>query len=170
MAEAKKAKAAPAGGKSKKKGGKLGLYIGLTVAGVAAFTMFPTVVLVMIGLIPTMVAFFVDKDREHSGAVAVGAMNCAGLTPFVIDLLIKGQSMANTFQILANPNSWLVILGASAIGQVIVSIVPQAMATLALAHSETRIKNLRNNIELLKTSWGPDVGTTKPVEQLVRGE
>jgi len=175
MAEAKKKTADDAGAKNQKaprpaKGAKLGFYVTMVAAGVAAPFMFPTLLLVLIGLLPTIVAFCVDKDRERSSAFAVGAMNCAGLTPFVIDLWLKGQIMGNVFLILSDPNSWLIILGSAAIGQMLVSIVPQAMATLTLAHSESRIKTLKHNLEQLKASWGPDVGTTKPIDQLLRRE
>lgn len=177
MAEAKKSPTAEpketAGGKAqkpKKGGGRVRFYTALIIAGFAAPFMFPTLILIMIGLLPTLVAFFVDRDREHSSATAVGAMNCAGITPFVIDLWIKGQSMDNVFRILSDPSSWLIILGAAAIGQTIVSVVPQAMATLTLAHSELRIKTLKQNLERLNESWGPDVGTTKPIEKLARRE
>ncbi len=168
MATAKKAPNATKDNKAPKKKGRLGLYTILVVLGFAAPFMLPTVVLVFAGMIPTLVTLFVDKDRHNSSAIAIGAMNCAGITPFVIDLWAKGHTMGNAMHILSEPSSWLVILGAAAIGQMIVSIVPQAMATVTLAHSEMRIKTLKQNLEQLKNSWGPDVGTTKPIEQITR--
>lgn len=169
MADAKKPPAAK-DAKAPKKKGKIGLYTTMIIMGFCAPFMLPTVVLVFAGMIPTLVALFIDKDRQHSSATAIGAMNCAGITPFVIDLWLKGQTMTTVVQILSEPSSWLIIFGAAAIGQMIVSIVPQAMATLTLAHSEIRIKNLKHNLELLKTSWGPDVGTTKSIEKMTRME
>lgn len=170
MAEAKKAPAAPNKGKKKKGGSKLKFYMFLLIAMISAPFMFPTVVLVLVGLIPTIVAFVVDNDREHSSATAIGAMNCAGLSPFIIDLWLKGQTMGNAFAILSQPINLLIIFGSAAVGQAIVGIVPQAMATLTLAHSELRIKNLKNNMEILRKSWGPDVGTTKPIEKMINME
>ena len=166
MAKAKTEATPSKDGKAKKKG-KLGLYTTLTVAVFAAPFMFPTVVLLMIGLLPTMFAFFIDKDNQHSSATSIGAMNFAGLVPFVVDLWIKGQSMGHVFGILSDPSTWLIILGTSAIGQLIVAIVPQAMATVTLAHSESRIRTLKQNLEKLRESWGPDVGTTKPIDKLI---
>ena len=169
MADAKKkAESAAAKGAKPKKRGKVGFYTTVLVAICAAPFMFPTLVLLMVGLLPTLVALFVDKDREHSSAYAIGAMNCAGVAPFLIDLLIKGQSMENTFHILGDPNTWLVILGSAAIGQMIVSVIPQALTTLTFAHSETRVKTLKKNLDTLRENWGPDVGTTKPLDQLTR--
>lgn len=168
MADAKK-DSAKTDAKPKKGGGKMRTYTIMVMVLIASLFIFPTLVLAFIGLIPTFVAFFFDKDREHSAAAAIGAMNCAGLTPFVIDLM-KGQTMNNAFHILGQANNWLIILGASAIGQMIVSVVPQAMATMTLAHHESRVKLLKKNLEQLSESWGPDVGTTKPLDKLTRME
>jgi hypothetical protein len=77
--------------------------------------------------------------------------------------------MPNAFHILSDSQNWLVILGASGIGQLIVYTVPPAIATLTLTHAESRIKHLRKNLDLLKESWGADVATTKPLDKIVQG-
>ena len=100
---------------SKTGSGKLRFYTIMTLVGFCTPFMLPTVVLLLVGFIPTIVAFFVDKDRQHSSATAIGAMNLAGITPFVIDLWIKGQSMGSVFQILSQSTSWLIIFGAAAL-------------------------------------------------------
>ena len=123
--------------------------------------------MLLAGLIPTYVAFATDSDPQKSGAVSVGAMNFAGLVPFIIDLWSKGQTMPNTVHILTTPDSWMIILGAAAIGQLIVYAIPQALATLTLSQAELRVKNMRKNLELLKESWGPEVATTKPIDKIV---
>jgi len=128
--------------------------------------MLPTVILLLVGLIPTYVALSTDSDQQKSGAVSVGAMNFAGLLPFVIDLWSKGQTLPNAIQILATSNTWLVVLGASAVGQLIVYSIPQAIATLTLTQAESRAKALRKNLDMLKESWGPDVATTKPLDRI----
>jgi len=165
---AKAEKKAPAGkeGKPTKKSGKVGVFTFLIIFGFAAPFMMPTVILVLAGLLPTYVALATDNDRQKSGAISVGAMNLAGILPFVIDLWTKGQTMPNAFQILSSANSWLIILGASAVGQMIVYSIPQAIATLTLTQAESRIKGLRKNIDSLKESWGPEVATTKPIDKI----
>ena len=160
----KKPEAKPA-----KKSGKLAFYSLMLVAGLGVPFMLPTVVLLLAGLIPTYVAFFTDSDPQKSGATSVGAMNVAGIVPFIIDLWSKGHTLTNAFHILGDTNSWLVILGASGIGQLIVYTIPPAIATLTLTHAETRIKGLRQNLDMLKASWGPEVATTKPSDKLTQG-
>ncbi len=166
MADAKKAPVGKPDDKKGKKSGKMGTFTILIVFAVAAPFLMPTLLLVLAGLIPTYVAMATDSDRQKSGAISVGAMNIAGLTPFIIDLWSKGQTMPNAFQILATPNSWVVILGAAAVGQLVVSSIPQALATLTLTQAESRIKSLKKNLDMLKESWGPEVATTKPVDKI----
>ncbi|MDE2030213.1 MAG: hypothetical protein KGI97_06580 [Alphaproteobacteria bacterium] len=167
MAEAKKA-AKGTGGKPKKKGGKAKTILIMVALGIATPFMLPTVVLLLIGMIPTYIAFATDDDPQKSGAVSVGAMNFAGVVPFIIQLWQQGQTIPDAFRILATANDWLIILGAAGIGQLVVYAVPQAIATLTLTHAETRIKHLKKNLETLKEFWGPEVATTKPIDQIVQ--
>ncbi|MFA4994940.1 MAG: hypothetical protein WC521_06520 [Bdellovibrionales bacterium] len=164
MADAK-AKKQPAG-KPKKGGGKFKFILGAIMIAVAMPFMLASVMLLIAGLVPTYVAYATDDDPDKTGATCVCAMNLAGIFPFLMDLWIKGQTPNNALLILSDANSWLVILGASAIGQLIIYAVPQAIATMSLTHAEGRIKTLRKNLDFLKDAWGPEVGTTKPVEQI----
>ncbi len=154
--------------KPKKSGGKLGFYTTLILIIVASPFIFPTIILMAFGLFPTLVVLFTDTDRDKSSTAAVGAMNCAGLAPFIIDLWVKGQTVDQVFHILGQGASWLVILGSAGIGQLIVYAVPQAMALMTFARYEARLKILKKNVEQMKETWGPDVGTTRPLDQIVR--
>ncbi|MBV8060553.1 MAG: hypothetical protein JO253_03385 [Alphaproteobacteria bacterium] len=157
----KKQAAAP-----KKKGGKGGFLLTMIFLGFAAPFIFPTLILMGIGLLPTLVALFIDTDREHSTTAAIGAMNCAGLSPFLIDLWVKGQNMSNMFAILRDTSTWLVTLGAAFIGQLIVFAIPQTMVIITIARLELRVRTLKSNLEQLKTTWGPDVASNKALEKI----
>ena len=107
---------------------------------------------------------------KGSSVAAIGAMNAAGIVPFVIDLWQKGQTVENALQILRAPQTWLVMFGAAAVGQLILFAVPQAIASLTLARAESRVQLLKGNLETIKTIWGPDVATTKSLEKIAKGE
>ena len=159
----------PVENKPLKKKGKLKFISLLIFACMAMPFMLPTLLLLVAGLVPTYVAYGTDKDPEKTGAISVFAMNLAGIAPFLIDLWVKGQTLANALRILSDTNNWLVILGAAAIGQLVIYAVPQAIAAMSLGHAETRIKILRKNLDMLKESWGPEVATVKSVEQILQG-
>jgi hypothetical protein len=165
MADDKKAAAAAP---KKKKGGKLSLIFFFILFILAAPFLMPTLTLILVGLLPTFVALLTDNDPQKSSTASIGAMNLAGLTPFLIDLWVKGQTMENAFQILRNPSNWLIMLGAAGVGQLIVFAVPQMMASMTFVHAESRLKLLKQNLEQLKAGWGPDVATTKPLDKIGR--
>lgn len=166
-AETKEVK--PAVPAPRKKSGKFGFFMTMIFLGIAAPFIFPTLVLLVAGLLPTLVTLFVDTDREHSTTAAIGAMNCAGLSPFLIDLWVKGQTMGNVFAILSDMNTWLVVLGAAAVGQLIIFAIPQTMVIVTIARLEMRVRTLKSNLEQLKNTWGPEVATTKPLDKIQRG-
>jgi len=170
MAEDKTA--APAkDAKPGKKGGKIGVILGMVVIiPVVFFTMMPTALLLTAGLLPTLIVLITDNDKQKSAAIAIGSLNCAGVTPFIIDLWMKGQTMQNAFHILTSSSTWLVMLGAAGVGQLIVIAVPPVLAGFTVAKHEARLKVLKSNLESLKTAWGPDVATTKPLDQMGRKE
>ncbi len=171
MATAKTDKApAAAAAPPKKKGGKIGFFLIVILFAMAAPFIMPTLTLVLVGIMPTFIWLIIDTDPQKSSTASIGAMNCAGLTPFIIDLWVKGQTMENAVHILREPNNWLVILGSAGIGQLIVFAVPPMMASLTLNQAEARLKILRHNLEQLKSSWGPDVATTKPLDKIIKGE
>jgi hypothetical protein len=154
--------------KPKKRGsGKLSFFFIAFAAGLSLLFIMPTFILVLVGMAPTYVAIFADNDPEKSSTAAVGAMNCAGVVPFVIDLWMKGQDMQNVMHILSQGTTWLVMLGAAGIGHLIIFAVPQATATMTLIRAESRLKILKKNLETLRETWGSDVGTTKPIERVI---
>ncbi|HUY69124.1 MAG TPA: hypothetical protein VMV79_07470 [Alphaproteobacteria bacterium] len=173
MAEDKKAPAPAAdkGGKKSgaKKKGAIGLILLMTAFGAATPFILPSLIL-LAGMFPTVVALFTDTDRRYSSVIAVGSMNAAGIAPFLIELWQKGQTMENALLILQTPKTWVVMLGAAALGQLMVFAVPQAIAIAAIARAETRLRVLHGNLERLKISWGADVATSKPLDQVMKGE
>ena len=135
---------------------------------VASPFILPTIVLVLIGLLPTLAELFIDNDPDRSSTAAVGAMNFAGLTPFLLDLWLKGQTMDNAFHMLTSSSFWMFGLGAAGIGKLIVFAIPQAITLLTCARYESRLKTLRHNLETLRETWGPEVGTVKPIDKIAR--
>lgn len=165
MADAKKDNAKKAAPKKGGKG-KLGFLLAAILGGGSLLFIMPTFVMVAVGMVPTLVALLTDDDKEHSSAIAIGSLNFVGILPFVIDLWIKGQSIATTFAILTQGTTWLVILGAAAVGKLIIFVVPQVTASFTLINAEHRLKLLKENLNSLQAAWGPDVGTTKPLNSL----
>ena len=162
------AKAPPANNKKSPppRKGRFGFFMTAILMGVSLLFIMPTFVLVMVGLIPTFVALMTDDDPEKSTSITIGSLNVIGTLPFVIDLWVRGQTIGTAFDIMSQAMTWIVIFGAAAIGKLIIFVVPQATATISLATAERRHKMLNDHLESLKSAWGTDVGTTKPLNSL----
>jgi hypothetical protein len=170
MAENKKdTQTKKAGAPGKKGGGKAWIIILMTVFGASAWFILPSLML-LVGMLPTVVEMFFGNDRNGSKTTAIAVLNAAGIVPFVIELWEKGQTMPNALAILNESTTWLVMLGAAGVGWLIVFAIPPAIASLTLANAEDRIALLKQNLEVLKNTWGPEVATTKPLEKVARGE
>lgn len=152
---------------ARKGSGKLTFYTLATLIILASPFIFPTIILVLLGLIPTIIELFIDHENEHSSTAAVGAMNFAGIVPFILDLWTRGQKLSDALAILETPSTWLFMLGGAAVGKLIVFAIPQAMASLTLARYEARLKLLQQHQEQLKSNWGADVATVKPIDKIV---
>src|SRR5258706_15402432 len=75
-----------------------------------------TVLLLVLGLLPTIVAWFVDRREEKYAAYCVGGFNLSGVMPYLFVLWASGNRMHDFYLIAKNPFAWLVMLGAAALG------------------------------------------------------
>lgn len=138
----------------KKKGGMLTLILLIIPAGLIVL---PTTILFGIGMIPTIVAYVVDRDPEKSAPITVGGLNFCGCMPFAIDLWKHQHTLGAAAKIFADPLAWLVMYGASAVGWGLYYGIPPLVAGLEVARAEKRVEVLKGKKVALVQEWGPDV-------------
>lgn len=126
------------------------------VGGLLLFTM-PTVLVLGLGMVPTMAAYFVDRRREKYTTLCVGCMNFVGVLPFVAELWTKDHSYEKAFALMLDPFTWLTMLGAAAIGWSIYFVAPGIVAMFMAARIEQRIGSLKRRQRELVEEWGPGV-------------
>jgi len=126
------------------------------VAGVAAFTL-PTVLILGIGMLPTVAAMLTDRRKEKYATLCVGCMNFTGVIPFMIKLWTEDHSYENAFRVIADPFTWLVMYGAAAIGWAIYFVAPGIIGMFIGMRTEQRIQSLRRRQRDLVEEWGPGV-------------
>ncbi|GIL40127.1 hypothetical protein [Roseiterribacter gracilis] len=133
---------------------RVAMFFTLVVAGV----MFPVTIIVGVGMLPTAVAFYVDRSPQKSTALTVGALNACGVVPWVIQLFQDGFSMQHAMLILAKSNTWLAMYGAAAAGWMMDYIVPPAVAHGMVMQHGVRIRDLERRQDVLREAWGDEVG------------
>lgn len=140
--------------KRKKKGGALTLILLIVPA---ALIVLPTTILFGIGMIPTIVAYVVDRDPDKSAPITVGGLNFCGCMPFAIDLWKHQHTIGAAAKIFADPLAWLVMYSAAAVGWGIYYGIPPMVAGMEVTRAEKRVEVLKQKKVALVQEWGPDV-------------
>lgn len=124
--------------------------------GLMLFTL-PSILLLGLGMLPTFAAMMVDQRREKYTTLCVGCMNFVGVLPFVARLWTEERSFAKALEIIVDPFSWLVMLGAAGFGWCIFLLTPSIVSTVLAMRIEQRIGRLRRRQKELVGEWGPEV-------------
>jgi hypothetical protein len=131
----------------------------LMALGIGAMIV-PTVVVLSVALVPTGVAFIVERRNGYYGGVTVGAMNLAGAAPYLTDLWFKGHTLAAAVQIVTSVLAWAVFYGAAAVGWAIYAVTPSIVSATIAMTAGRQITALRAKERELVQTWGPDVEAT----------
>ncbi len=139
--------------------GRRGLII--IWASIAAFAMLffalPTVIILIGGMLPTLVAFIIDQDRERYATFCVASMNICGVFPYLLDLWIGEHTVIAAFQSLTDVFALFLILGAAAFGWVIFTAVPPVISSFLSVVAQSRVTALRTEQRKLIEEWGEAV-------------
>lgn len=110
---------APQPQEKKKKGFNPAGFVFLVLIVMGAAVFLPTTILLLVGMLPTIVAAYIDRSRRKAKAITVGAMNFAGATPFLFQLWTHGQSYHRSIELILDPMTITVIYIAAATGYVL---------------------------------------------------
>jgi hypothetical protein len=137
-------------------GGKAATLI-IIVGTVLAITALPLCILFVVGLMPTLVAAIVDRDRERFLARAVAAMNLAGIVQPTLAVLHIGLNLASVEHVLADAQTWLVMYGAAAIGWLLTLGMPSIARIFVDIRADQMQRQLRDRADALVKEWGEEV-------------
>jgi hypothetical protein len=122
-----------------------------------ALMIIPTVIVLAVALVPTGVAFILERGKGYYGGLTVGAMNLAGASPYLADLWAEGHTIAGSVEIITNVFAWMMFYGAALFGWAIYSTTPAAVSAFMTMTAGNRITGMRAQQKELVMKWGPDV-------------
>jgi len=138
-----------------KKRSTLFLYVMLAIP--IGLMMIPTVIVLAVALVPTGVAFIMERGKGYYGGLTVGAMNLAGASPYLADLWSEGHTVAIALGIITNVFAWMMFYGAALFGWAIYSTTPSVVSAVMTMTAGQRITSMRMQQKELVQKWGPDV-------------
>lgn len=141
-------------------GGKSGVKVALAMMAVALAIAFalPSVLLLVIGMAPTIVALGLEHGRTRGIGRSVGTLNLCGVAPYLGQLWIGDHGLVGLGALLAAADTWLFMYGAAGLGWLLCYSMPAAVAMYLGVRDERRVRQLRSRRQALVKEWGPGVG------------
>ena len=150
---AKAPKAAKAG-KSRQGGGALTLVFAGLGAGVLLSYALPTGILIVMGLLPSALAWVMDPSPGRPGARAVLFANLAALAPTLAELWRGGHGLAASLTLLADWRTLGLAWGGALAGYLLKTVLPLVAAMSVDSQAATRRGALQRRREALQQEWG----------------
>lgn len=127
---------------------KLLILLGLIII---AFTILPVVVILFLGLLPTLTVAVTDTKNINK-ITTVGCFNMAGVMVCLNSLFLQFSSEFE-FSILNNIFNIIIMLAAAALGVLFYYLLPDLFVFIFKNSSQHRLKNINAKLEKLTETW-----------------
>jgi hypothetical protein len=123
------------------------------------FTLKLGVIFVILAVLPTVVAYFMDNAPGKQVTRAIGVCNLAGALPWLLPMLIAGMRMERIeiIPLMTNPKAWIIIYGAAAGGWLLVFLCRFIARFLVVVFLEYKIASLERFQQKLVDEWGQQI-------------
>ena len=158
---AKKPKPAKAAKPAKSGGSSLQPLLWVMFLSIVMFAFPESIILLFIGLLPTLVAFIIDKSSRKYSTFCVGAMNITGVFPSLLELWGGQNNISHAIQIVTNIFDLAIMYAASSFGWLLYIAIPPVVNALLAVVAQHRITLLRTRQRELIGEWGKDI-TSRP--------
>jgi hypothetical protein len=116
-----------------------------------------SVMLLFIGMLPTLVAFLVDRTPKRYSTFCVGGLNFSGVFPSLLDLWTGTNEVSAAIDIMIDPFRLTVMYGAAAFGWMLFMVVPPVVGAFLAVSAQRKVAQLRTAQRELIAEWGPEI-------------
>jgi len=114
-------------------------------------------IFILLAMLPTVVAFYIDLSKSRFTFHTVFACNLAGVLQFVPQIVTSTASSGSVSQIMGNTFNWLIVYSAAGIGWILVYAVPMAAQIFINNMHQRQISRLERMQDRILEEWGRDV-------------
>ena len=132
------------------------LWASISVVPLLIFAM-ATVMLIFFGMLPSFVAFIIDRTDEKYATFCVTAMNFCDVFPYLMDLWTDQHTILASIETLTNVFALVVMYGSAGFGWIVFTTVPPVISSILSAINQRRVITLRNSQRTLISEWGEGV-------------
>lgn len=129
------------------------LLVGTFLLVIAA----PTMVVMFFGMLPTLVAYIIDRSPQKSATFSVGAVNFIGVFPYVMELWTGVNSIDQALNLVTDIFAMLVMYASAAFGWLLFMAMPTVVSSFVIVLQQRKIAQLRAEQKELIEEWGAEV-------------
>lgn len=130
----------------------------------SAVAVLPTTTLFFIGLLPTIIARFVDKSRQKNRTLTIGFLNFAACFPFWFKLVNNGHTFDRAIEIIADPLNIVIMYSGALTGYLIDWGLSGIVASMMVQKGHKRLNDIKKIQESLIERWGGEVSGDIPLD------
>lgn len=146
--------------KAQKKGSGGKIFFVL-MAIICSLIALPSTILLAIGCLPSIVAFFVDRTKLKARAISVAALNLAACSFYLLTLWSHGNELFFALDLVANPMNVIVMYTGAAAGYGIDWFLSGAVSQVLYAKAKSRQQTIQKRQKELIQRWGRVVSGKK---------
>mgnify|MGYP004632696833 CR=1 FL=1 len=131
---------------------KILLVLGLIIL---MFTSLPMVVILLIGLLPSLTIMLVDSKNTNK-LIIVGCCNIAGMF-ICLTSILNQYNLNQQIYILSNIFNIVIMLGAAAFGMILYFELPNIFSVIFKNSAHRRLRSIDNKLDKIAEDWGRDI-------------
>ena len=131
--------------------------IAWVVAPLVCIAFFPTFLLMVIGMAPSIVAYIVDVRAGKVTARAIGYLNFAGCLPYAFKLWTGQNTISGVIELVFDPSALMIMYSSAAVGWMLVFIMSPIMSAYLVVLHEAKLRSIASRQEALVKEWGKEV-------------
>ncbi len=135
------------------------LIWGGLIGGAFMLVSLPTVMLIVFGLLPSIVAWIIDRTEKKYATACVFGLNFSGLFPFLMEIWFEDHSLDAAIRIMTDVFDLMVIYGSAGFGWMLYMALPPFVTTFLSVMSEHRLTVLKEKQANIIEEWGENVAT-----------
>ena len=142
----------------KKSGGRMAMPLIIVFSLVAIVFIQVTYIFLPVGMLPSIVAYIVDRRPGKLAFQAVATFNLSGMLPYLGELIfIHHNSPSAVQQMMGTGIVWLKIYSVAAMGWIMIFILPYLTNALLRGIYSGRVMRLEMVQKKLIKKWGQEV-------------
>jgi len=147
-------------------------WVLLTLTFIAVLAL-PTLIVFFFGMLPSLVAYIIDRSKQKSAAFTVSAINFIGVFPYIMDLWTKNYTTDKidvALGMVSDIFTLLVMYSAAAFGWLIYLALPSIISSFVIVLQQRKVAQLRGEQKDLIDEWGADVAALVEMQKMEKQE